>query len=307
MRARDRAGRCLVLMTVVWVWCWELPPSSAAAPETPPERAVLQPRLSRVQSYYEVTRFDDAISLLRDLVGRGVLHGEPLLKARVLLARAYIKKGYVDLGRAEFETVLRQRPSWRPDPGRIPPDEIAVFRQALAASRIHPGPGGAGGATSSAPAPRVPRIPADPGVVAVRVTPFGAVFVDDTLRRDSVSSSRFELSPGLHEVRVTHPVCEPQVWKVVVESARSLTLAHDFPVGSVVAVRVTSGGVWARVFVDGEDTGLYTPCIVRGLSPGRHTIRVERKGFSVEGRGRIADIRAGEVATAAFRLRPVPR
>jgi hypothetical protein len=263
-----------------------------------------QPRLSRGQSYYEGTRFDDAISLLRDLVGRGVLHGEPLLKARVLLARAYIKKGYPDLGRAEFEAVLRQRPSWRPDPDRIPPDEIAVFRQALAASRTRLGHGGA---ASPARASQSPRTSPGPGVVVVQATPFAAVFVDDTLRSDSVSSGRFELSPGPHEVRLTHPVCEPRVWKVVVESGRSLTLAHDFTVGSAAAVRVTSGGVWARVFVDGEDTGLYTPCIVKGLSPGRHAIRVERRGFSVEGRGRIADIRAGEEATAAFRLRPVPR
>ena len=304
MRARDRSGRCLILMTIVGLGCCgprlsaaATAPGALAGPEAP------RPRLSSGQSYYEGTRFDDAIGLLRDLVGRGVLHGEPLLKARVLLARAYIKKGYADLGRAEF----RQRPAWRPDPGRIPPDEIAVFRQALAASRTHPGPGGAGGATGPAPASRSLRNPPGAGVVVVRVTPFAAVFVDDTMRRDSVSSSRFELSPGPHEVRVTHPVCEPRVWKIEVESGRSLTLSHDFPVGSAVAVRVTSGGVWARVFVDGEDTGLYTPCIVKGLSPGRHAIRVERKGFSVEGQGRIADIRAGEVATAAFRLRPVPR
>jgi hypothetical protein len=133
------------------------------------------------------------------------------------------------------------------------------------------------------------------------------VFVDDTLRQDSVCSGRFELSPGLHQVRVTHPVCEPRVWKVMVESGRSLTLVHDFPVGSSVAVRVTSGGVWAHVYVDGVDSGLYTPCIVKGLRPGRHTIRVERNGFSVNHRGRVVDLRAGEEADAAFRLRPIPR
>ena len=305
MRAGNRAGRCFILMTIVWLG-WGSRPSSAARP-APPGQAAPPSRLSRVQSYYDGTRFDDAIGLLRDLVGRGALQGEPLLKARVLLARAYIKKGYADLGRTEFEAVLRQRPSWRPDPGLIPPDEITVFRQALAASRTGPGPGGAGSATSPAPASRSPRISSSPGVVVVQVTPFATVIVDGTLSRDSVSSSRFELSPGPHEVRVTHPVCEPRVWKVVVESGRSLTLTHVFPIGSSVAVRVTSGGVWAHVFVDGVDTGLHTPCVVKGLSPGRHTIRVERKGFSAEGRGRIADIRAGEEATAAFRLRPVSR
>jgi hypothetical protein len=305
MRVRSWAGRGLFLMAIAWPGCWGPRPVFSATPAAPSERGVSPSRLSRVRSYYDGTRFDDAIGLLRDLVGRGVLHGEPLLKGRVLLARAYIKKGYADRGRAEFEAVLRQRPSWRPDPGRIPPDEVAVFRQALAASRVSPGPGGAGGATGFPRASRSPRTPQGPGVVVVQVTPFAAVIVDDTLRQDSVSSSRFELSPGLHVVRLTHPVCEPRVWKVMVESGRSLMLAHDFPVGSAVAVRVTSGGVWARVFVDGEDTGLFTPCIVKGLSPGRHTVRVERKGFSAEGRGRIADIRAGEVATAAFRLRPV--
>jgi len=87
--------------------------------------------VQRGQEYYEQSRFDEAISLLKDLVDRGALTGEDLQRARELLARSYVKKGYPVQGKEMFKAILRSNPSWRPDPIRVPPDETAVFDQAL--------------------------------------------------------------------------------------------------------------------------------------------------------------------------------
>ena len=87
--------------------------------------------VQRGQEYYEQSRFDEAISLLKDLVDRGALQGEDLQHARELLARSYVKKGYPVQGKEMFKGILRANPQWRPDPIRVPPDETAVFEQAL--------------------------------------------------------------------------------------------------------------------------------------------------------------------------------
>ena len=89
------------------------------------------PNVAKGQEYYEQSRFDEAIGLLKDLVDRGALQGDDLLHARELLARSYVKKGYPVQGKEMFKAILRTNPQWRPDPIRVPPDETAVFEQAL--------------------------------------------------------------------------------------------------------------------------------------------------------------------------------
>ena len=104
-----------------------LPAFSAA--QTPP--AGQRPAVQRGQEYYEQSRFDEAITLLKELVDRGALTGEDLQKARELLARSYVKKGYPVQAKEMFKAILRTEPAWRPDPIRVPPDETALFEQAL--------------------------------------------------------------------------------------------------------------------------------------------------------------------------------
>lgn len=118
------------------------------------------------QEYYEQSRFDEAISLLKDLVDRGVLAGEDLQHARELLARSYVKKGYPVQGKEMFKAILRSDPSWRPDPIRVPPDETAVFEQALkeytqeaGGGSTPPTPGTTTPPTTTTPAPVTPAQP----------------------------------------------------------------------------------------------------------------------------------------------------
>jgi hypothetical protein len=105
--------------------------SSSLGPAAALAQTATKPPVERGQQYYEQARFDEAITLLKDLVDRGALSGEDLRKARELLARSYVKKGYPVLGKDMFKAILRQEPDWRPDPIRVPPDETAVFEQAL--------------------------------------------------------------------------------------------------------------------------------------------------------------------------------
>jgi hypothetical protein len=90
------------------------------------------------QEFYDNARFEDAITLLRDLVERGALVGTDLLRARELLARSYVRQYSVtrrvedlERGKLMFVSMLRQDPSWRPDAVRVPRDELGVFEQAL--------------------------------------------------------------------------------------------------------------------------------------------------------------------------------
>jgi hypothetical protein len=113
----------LVLATQLAQWS---APLSALA-----QTGTQRPPVQRGQEYYEQSRFDEAISLLKDLVDRGVLQGEEMRKARELLARSYVKKGYPTQAKEMFKALLKDQPTWRPDPIRVPPDETAVFEQAL--------------------------------------------------------------------------------------------------------------------------------------------------------------------------------
>lgn len=106
-----------------------LPAVSAA--QTSSSSGSQRPAVQRGQEYYEQSRFDEAITLLKELVDRGALTGEDLQKARELLARSYVKKGYPVQAKEMFKTILRTDPNWRPDPIRVPPDETALFDQAL--------------------------------------------------------------------------------------------------------------------------------------------------------------------------------
>jgi len=159
VRARGRAGRIAASILFVWIQLGSLAVTPAKA-QTSGNTSV-----ARGQEYYEQSRFDEAISLLRDLVDRGALAGDDLLKAREILARSYVKKGYPAQGKDMFKAILRSNPQYRPDPIRVPPDETAVFEQALeefnAPSTSQP----ASADTIRAAPPPAPVKPSETGVV----------------------------------------------------------------------------------------------------------------------------------------------
>jgi len=123
---RSRVAHTAAAALMVWIQLGSLAVTPAGAQTSGKPTPVV-----RGQEYYEQSRFDEAISLLRDLVDRGALAGDDLLKAREILARSYVKKGYPAQAKDMFKAILRTNPDYRPDPIRVPPDETAVFEQAL--------------------------------------------------------------------------------------------------------------------------------------------------------------------------------
>ncbi|MEO5617724.1 MAG: serine/threonine-protein kinase [Candidatus Eisenbacteria bacterium] len=143
-----------------------------------------------------------------------------------------------------------------------------------------------------------------PGTLEVRVKPFATYFVDDQQVAANVGSTRLQLKPGIHSVRVVHPAFDPQEWKNVrVEPGKTITLSHDFlAVVSVskVMLRVTADP-WAEVVVDGNRTGKFTPCELQ-LDSGRHSVSVLRDGFVLEGNPQTVTLKAGPPVSVSFKL-----
>ena len=92
--------------------------------------------VQRGQEYYEQSRFDEAIGLLKDLVDRGALQGDDLQHARELLARSYVKKGYPVQGKEMFKGILADTPvaptSLNPE---VPPELERIILKGLEKDR----------------------------------------------------------------------------------------------------------------------------------------------------------------------------
>ena len=146
-------------------------PKPATTTTPAPATSQKQP-VQQGQQYYEQSRFDEAITLLKDLVDRGLLAGEDLLKARELLARSYVKKGYPVQAKEMFKAILRTDATWRPDPIRVPPDETTVFEQALKEYQEEKPAGAAPPQTTTPPATGAapPSTPVSPATIGAEST-----------------------------------------------------------------------------------------------------------------------------------------
>lgn len=87
--------------------------------------------LESARQAYADSRFFDAITILEDLVVRAQLPPDDLFQARELLARSYVKDGRPLKGRDIFLAMLRTNPGYRPSEIGVPPDERAIFDDAL--------------------------------------------------------------------------------------------------------------------------------------------------------------------------------
>jgi hypothetical protein len=117
---RALAGACLVLFAAVAVLSPHVAFAQAGA-------------VAQAQSQYDSGRFADALTTLQNALAAGEVTGSDAIGARVLLARCQAKVGDVPAARKTFLQVLRQDPQFRLDEVSTPPDEVAVFREALRA------------------------------------------------------------------------------------------------------------------------------------------------------------------------------
>lgn len=115
---RALAGACLALLVTVAA----IAPSIALAQTGP---------VARAQAQYDSGKFADALTTLENALSAGQVTGSEALAARQLLGRCQAKVGDVPAARKTFLGILRQDPQFRLDEVTTPPDEVAVFREAL--------------------------------------------------------------------------------------------------------------------------------------------------------------------------------
>lgn len=104
----------------------------AAAVAVAPQAALAQANpVAQAQQQYDEGKFAEALATVESALSTGTVTGSDAIAARELLARCQAKVGDVAAARRTFLRILRQDPQFRLDEVRTPPDELAVFREAL--------------------------------------------------------------------------------------------------------------------------------------------------------------------------------
>jgi hypothetical protein len=88
--------------------------------------------LAEGQSLYEHGKFAEGYFVLKNGIASGKLSAAEGIRAREFLARCLVKAGNSAEARTTFKELMRLDASYRADPALIPPDEMEVYRQALA-------------------------------------------------------------------------------------------------------------------------------------------------------------------------------
>ncbi len=86
--------------------------------------------VSAAQALYDQGQYAQAATTIRDGLSSGRIFGNQVVSGRELLARCQVKMGEVANAKRTFLMILDQDPLYRPDPLRVPPDEMAVFNEA---------------------------------------------------------------------------------------------------------------------------------------------------------------------------------
>lgn len=110
-------------------------PTAAPAPTRPvtAASAAATSPIEQARKLYDAAKFQEAIDGLRSALAAGEVTGNSVIEARALMARCLVKTGNRLDAKQAFATVLRMDPAYRPDAVVVPPDEMDVFRLALAA------------------------------------------------------------------------------------------------------------------------------------------------------------------------------
>ena len=162
----------------------------------------------------------------------------------------------------------------------------AVAAESLAATQPQgagPTPSVSDTAQEPEPSPAAPQ-PTTGRLALAGLPPEAMVLIDDQVRR----GTSFDLSPGLHEVRVVAPGFEPAVDTVLVVAGAAITHRVSVrprpvqppptPVAQFGVLVVRTMGGWARIYVDGalrREGRTY-----RDTMPvGPHRLRLERPGY----------------------------
>jgi hypothetical protein len=139
------------------------------------------------------------------------------------------------------------------------------------------------------------------GTLEIHVVPSSRIFVNDAMVRSDASSATLRLPAGSYTIRAVNGTYGSQEWRREVKADAPVKIDYDFQVASLGRLHVTSSGHnGARVLIDGQDTGLTTPCTIDKLAPGPHPVSVTLEGF--EGQPQSATVKPGAVTDLNFKL-----
>ncbi len=102
----------------------------AQAPAATPTVSASAAALAQGQALYDQSDFTAAQTLLREKLASGVISGKEVRAARELLARCLVRSGNRVEAKEAFKGLIRRFPGYRPDAGKVPPDEQEVFAMA---------------------------------------------------------------------------------------------------------------------------------------------------------------------------------
>jgi len=146
-----------------------------------------------------------------------------------------------------------------------------------------------------------PTLSSSTGNLAVRVKPYGSIYVDGKLyKKDSPVQFTTELSAGSHKVSIVHTGLAARWEKYInINGGTTEKLLIDFT--KIVNVMITSKP-WATIVVDGKSTGQITPKQIK-LRVGLHSIGIFREGYEMVGGSKIINFEYDIKEPFTFNLR----
>ena len=134
------------------------------------------------------------------------------------------------------------------------------------------------------------------GKIRVLVRPYGAIYVDDELKKkDTFTPYTEELQVGQHKIRAVHPTLGTFEKYVDVQAAKQVEIPFDFNqkvTATILSQDETGKAVWAGIYIDNKYSRQVTPKEVQ-LSPGQYKILVRRQGYSAEGGEKVINVKHG--------------
>jgi hypothetical protein len=258
----------------------------------PDTQATAATPLEAARAQFDAGKFAEAAAALRRLVGGGTLKGPELRAARELRARSLVRIGRTADAQKLYAGLIAENAGFQPDPAGLTPAEQAAFDAAKALPSK----------PDSAPVPTV-SMNAGMATLSVTANPFAALAVDGDGKGVNQKQYRLQLKPGRHVVRLTHPSLGGHEWNVDLDAGQTKELSYDFLATSSGSISVTADGGWAEIYVDGDPVHHTTNYVIENVPVGKHEISLVREGFSVEGGAQTVNVKAGQQASASFKLK----
>ncbi|MCE9669095.1 protein kinase [Myxococcus stipitatus] len=139
-----------------------------------------------------------------------------------------------------------------------------------------------------------------PAVVKVTARPWAEVFVDGESRGYTPRVRELTLSPGVHRLRFSNPLCDPVELDVTLASGEMVSRDVTLTPRKAELVLVAPAG--ARLFLDGREVGIAPLPGPVTVEHGRHTVTARAPGLPVL--QREVDVVAGRRMDVSLEVTP---